>query len=226
MRVRVLGVWHACVLAWGCRCAGMAVAHGKGVQDDAWHSWGTGAAQLGCGAGCSASRHTWRRVTPCRVAQAFDEAIQDLDTLGEDSYKDSALIMQLLRDNLTLWTSEMQVRVRGVCCVTSCATPLATVNAFPCSAQHSSKACMGVRCSSGGIPDRAVSNRAPAGRLPVLPHTGPGQGRGAQGLRSSSSASSNSSSWRHTATRACAARRSSSSSSWWGHGGSVWQRST
>ena len=40
--------------------------------------------------------------------QAFDDAIADLDTLGEDSYKDSALIMQLLRDNLTLWTSEMQ----------------------------------------------------------------------------------------------------------------------
>ena len=40
--------------------------------------------------------------------KAFDEAISDLDTLGEDSYKDSALIMQLLRDNLTLWTSEMQ----------------------------------------------------------------------------------------------------------------------
>jgi 14-3-3 protein epsilon len=43
-----------------------------------------------------------------RFLQAFDEAISDLDTLGEDSYKDSALIMQLLRDNLTLWTSEMQ----------------------------------------------------------------------------------------------------------------------
>jgi 14-3-3 protein epsilon len=44
----------------------------------------------------------------CSLAkQAFDEAIADLDTLGEDSYKDSALIMQLLRDNLTLWTSEM-----------------------------------------------------------------------------------------------------------------------
>jgi len=31
-----------------------------------------------------------------------------LDTLGEESYKDSTLIMQLLRDNLTLWTSDMQ----------------------------------------------------------------------------------------------------------------------
>ena len=41
--------------------------------------------------------------------QAFDEAIAELDTLGEDSYKDSTLIMQLLRDNLTLWTSDMQV---------------------------------------------------------------------------------------------------------------------
>ncbi len=29
-----------------------------------------------------------------------------MDTLNEDSYKDSTLIMQLLRDNLTLWTSD------------------------------------------------------------------------------------------------------------------------
>ena len=32
----------------------------------------------------------------------------ELDTLSEESYKDSTLIMQLLRDNLTLWTSDMQ----------------------------------------------------------------------------------------------------------------------
>ncbi|KAK5614746.1 14-3-3 protein beta/alpha-A [Girardinichthys multiradiatus] len=45
----------------------------------------------------------------CSLAkQAFDEAIAELDTLNEDSYKDSTLIMQLLRDNLTLWTSENQ----------------------------------------------------------------------------------------------------------------------
>merc|ERR1712226_165811 len=43
----------------------------------------------------------------CQLAkQAFDDAIAELDTLNEDSYKDSTLIMQLLRDNLTLWTSE------------------------------------------------------------------------------------------------------------------------
>ncbi|RWW18206.1 hypothetical protein BHE74_00054264 [Ensete ventricosum] len=32
-----------------------------------------------------------------------------LDTLSEESYKDSTLIMQLLRDNLTLWTSDINV---------------------------------------------------------------------------------------------------------------------
>jgi len=44
----------------------------------------------------------------CQLAkQAFDDAIAELDALSEDSYKDSTLIMQLLRDNLTLWTSDM-----------------------------------------------------------------------------------------------------------------------
>ena len=43
----------------------------------------------------------------CELAKkAFDDAIAELDSLKEDSYKDSTLIMQLLRDNLTLWTSE------------------------------------------------------------------------------------------------------------------------
>ncbi|KAJ2612218.1 protein BMH2 [Coemansia reversa NRRL 1564] len=43
----------------------------------------------------------------CHLAkQAFDDAIAELDSLSEDSYKDSTLIMQLLRDNLTLWTSD------------------------------------------------------------------------------------------------------------------------
>ena len=38
---------------------------------------------------------------------AFDEAISDLDNVEDEDYKDATLIMQLLRDNLTLWTSEM-----------------------------------------------------------------------------------------------------------------------
>merc|ERR1711865_1275302 len=43
----------------------------------------------------------------CHLAkQAFDDAIAELDTLNEESYKDSTLIIQLLRDNLTLWTSD------------------------------------------------------------------------------------------------------------------------
>ena len=44
----------------------------------------------------------------CKMARdAFDEAISDLDNVQDEYYKDATLIMQLLRDNLTLWTSEL-----------------------------------------------------------------------------------------------------------------------
>merc|ERR1712228_1076932 len=43
----------------------------------------------------------------CKMARtAFEDAIAELDNVEEESYKDSTLIMQLLRDNLTLWTSD------------------------------------------------------------------------------------------------------------------------
>jgi len=44
----------------------------------------------------------------CSLAKkAFDEAVADLDSLPEDS-RDTTLILQLLRDNLTLWTADQQ----------------------------------------------------------------------------------------------------------------------
>merc|ERR1711972_48685 len=45
----------------------------------------------------------------CKMARtAFEDAIAELDNVAEDSYKDSTLIMQLLRGNLTLWTSDQE----------------------------------------------------------------------------------------------------------------------
>jgi len=40
--------------------------------------------------------------------EAFDQAIQKLDSLNDNNYKDSTLIMQLLRDNLTLWSADAE----------------------------------------------------------------------------------------------------------------------
>lgn len=44
----------------------------------------------------------------CQLAkESFDQAIADIEDLEEDVYKDATTIMQLIRDNLTLWTSEL-----------------------------------------------------------------------------------------------------------------------
>mmetsp|Transcript_16420 Transcript_16420/g.14101 ORF Transcript_16420/g.14101 Transcript_16420/m.14101 type:complete len:243 (+) Transcript_16420:73-801(+) len=44
----------------------------------------------------------------CTMAKtAFDDAIGEIEELGDDEYKDSTTIMQLIRDNLTLWSSEL-----------------------------------------------------------------------------------------------------------------------
>lgn len=45
---------------------------------------------------------------------AFDLALKKLDKLDDKDYKDSTLIMQLLRDNLTLWTQDADPQKDGV----------------------------------------------------------------------------------------------------------------
>lgn len=45
----------------------------------------------------------------CNTARtAFEKAIAELDDVEEDSHKESTLIMQLLRENLILWTTEYE----------------------------------------------------------------------------------------------------------------------
>ncbi|KAI5118974.1 hypothetical protein M0805_001113 [Coniferiporia weirii] len=47
----------------------------------------------------------------CHLAKhAFDEAVAVLDVMPESTYRDSLLILQLLRDDLTLWFKEIQER--------------------------------------------------------------------------------------------------------------------
>ena len=43
----------------------------------------------------------------CELAkESFEDASNQIDNLPESDYKDSSLIIQLLRDNLSLWESE------------------------------------------------------------------------------------------------------------------------
>ena len=45
----------------------------------------------------------------CKLAStAFEAAVAEMDNAQEGLYKDSTLIMQLLRDNLVLWTPPSQ----------------------------------------------------------------------------------------------------------------------
>lgn len=43
----------------------------------------------------------------CEIAKvAFDDAIADLDSIDQDTYKDATMIMQMLKDNLSIWQPE------------------------------------------------------------------------------------------------------------------------
>ncbi|RKP26953.1 14-3-3 epsilon with Mlf1 peptide [Syncephalis pseudoplumigaleata] len=66
----------------------------------------------------------------CSLAKAaFDNAITELDSLTEESYKDSTLIMQLLRDNMSLWSSEAADSTAAAAAAEDTAEPEATEDA-------------------------------------------------------------------------------------------------
>lgn len=44
---------------------------------------------------------------------AFEEAIALIDDLSEEHYKDTTLIMQLLKDNLSVWTTDIDKECGG-----------------------------------------------------------------------------------------------------------------
>lgn len=45
----------------------------------------------------------------CEIAKkSFDDAIYDIENIADKNYKDSTTIMQLMRDNLNLWASELE----------------------------------------------------------------------------------------------------------------------
>lgn len=45
----------------------------------------------------------------CELAkQTFENAINSIDDMNEDEYKDAAMILQLLKDNITLWNAEFE----------------------------------------------------------------------------------------------------------------------
>jgi hypothetical protein len=45
----------------------------------------------------------------CKLAkETFENAINSIDDMKEDEYKDAAMILQLLKDNITLWNAELE----------------------------------------------------------------------------------------------------------------------
>lgn len=45
----------------------------------------------------------------CNLAkETFESAINSIDDMKEDEYKDAAMILQLLKDNITLWNAEFE----------------------------------------------------------------------------------------------------------------------
>ena len=50
----------------------------------------------------------------CDLAkETFESAINSIDDMKEDEYKDAAMILQLLKDNITLWNAEFEEETNG-----------------------------------------------------------------------------------------------------------------
>eukprot|EP01063_Lacrimia_lanifica_P030770 TRINITY_DN494_c0_g1_i1.p1 TRINITY_DN494_c0_g1~~TRINITY_DN494_c0_g1_i1.p1 ORF type:complete len:252 (+),score=117.46 TRINITY_DN494_c0_g1_i1:57-812(+) len=86
-------------------------AYNKALELCSRHVADTSPMKLGLCLNLAVFHHEILRL-PDRAAEiargAFEAAIADLENLDEDSYKESTAIVQLIRDNLTMWDNDRQ----------------------------------------------------------------------------------------------------------------------
>jgi len=90
---------------------GCATCYGKAMKEAEANLEPTNPTRLGLALNYSVCKYEilGEKEAACKLAQsAFDAAIDKLDHLQDGTYRDSTNIMQLLRDNLTIWKDDKE----------------------------------------------------------------------------------------------------------------------